>query len=64
LIYINLSMTSLVNHKRVKWMISTIADSFRIREEIVEEAIKVEENGKLLEEFFSANGPDRILAYY
>lgn len=57
-------MTSLVNQKRVKWMISTIADSFRIREDIVEDAIKQEENSMLLEEFFRAEGPDRILAYY
>lgn len=50
--------------KRARWMITTIADCFRISDNLVEEFLTGEKNSSMLDSFFSANGPRKILVFY
>jgi len=55
--------------KRVKWMISVIAESFNIKEAIIEEALKPDnhitpKNAILLQDWLEGKGSKALLCYY
>ena len=53
----------MLTSKRVRWMISTISDSLRVKDTYVEEQIK-DKNKVLLEKFLEGDGPPKLIVFY
>ena len=54
----------MLNTKRVRWMIQSIADSYNIEEKNVEDSLKQHKNQKILEDFLSGAAAPKIFIHF